>query len=472
MRRWLPLVCALAACSVDPAPVVVLVTLDTTRADALGSYADVSHWGLDLVPALRPTPSTPVLDGLAAAGVRHRWALSHAPTTLASHASLMSGRDTRGAHVPRNGFPVETTVPLLAARFRAEGWDTRAVVGASVLSADQGLSRGFALYDDAVTEKVRRRYEHRAEQVVDRALAAVDARSRWDATHDKPLFLWVHFFDPHSPWDSAPPEIQAPFLAQDPDYKGIVDGKSPSVDQLVRATKAERAGTADRRRARALYLAEVAAVDAALGRLLDGLEARFAWSDSLVVVAGDHGEALDQPAERPYGHGGDVDLVATHVPLLFTGSQVPHGTVVDTPVGLMDVAPTIAHLAGLPPDPTAQGVDLSTLWAGATPDRVLLAEATKPADVEAAPHWNNVRKERLAVGGGLVLTHTPWADAPGPHVFRLAPGQPALPDAPAAAVSRLVSALRTWDDSAPSYRDPDMSAETVEALRALGYLDN
>ena len=88
----------------------------------------------------------------------------------------MSGRDTRGARVPRNGFVVEPEISLLAPRLSAAGWQTVAVVGASVLASDMGLSRGFAVYDDELTQKVRRRYERSAAEVVERALEVVDRR--------------------------------------------------------------------------------------------------------------------------------------------------------------------------------------------------------------------------------------------------------------------------------------------------------
>lgn len=470
------LLAGLVGCGPSDAPVVLLVSWDTTRADALGCYGDVSHWGLDLPAASRPVPKTPRADTLAAMGVRHQWALAHAPTTLASHASMMSGRDTRGARVPRNGFPIEPDVPLLAPRFSAAGWDTIAVVGASVLARDMGLSRGFDAYDDRIRKKVRRRYERPAAKVVERALALVDQRSVFD--RGVPLFLFVHFFDAHSPWDTAPEAIRSELV--DPAYAGSVDGSGSSVDWLVKSTRKGTVGTADRTQARALYLAEVAAMDAALGTLLDGLGERFTLDDSLVVVVGDHGEALDTPSVRPYGHGMDVDLVATHVPFIVSGrgalsTGTAAGTVVSTPVGLMDLAPTVAALAGLDPDPSATGIDLRTVWDGTADPRILLAEATKPTEVEAAPKWNNLGKERAAAGYDLFVTHTPWASpsqgGTGPHIDALAPGQPPAAHTPAAALQALHGALAAWDRSAPAYRDPAMTDDTIDALRALGYLD-
>ena len=106
---------------VDAGPLVLLVSLDTTRADALSCYSDVSSWGLDLEPDERPLPRTPALDGLAADGLRFRWALAHAPTTLASHASVFSGRDSRGHGVYRNGVPLHSNGPLLTEEMVKQG---------------------------------------------------------------------------------------------------------------------------------------------------------------------------------------------------------------------------------------------------------------------------------------------------------------------------------------------------------------
>ncbi len=474
----------LVGCGRDSAPVVLIVSWDTTRADALGCYADVAHWGLDLPVADRPRPHTPNADALAARGIRHQWAFAHAPTTLASHATLMSGRDTRGVQVPRNGYPVAADIPLLAPAFAAAGWDTVAVVGASVLAADQGLARGFRVYDDAVRKKVRRRYERTATEVVERTLQIVDDRAWNIAQRGAPLFLFVHFFDAHSPWNSAPAEVRAPFLDLDPSYTGMLEANGASLDGLIRATREGTAVLRDRKRARALYLAEVAAEDAALGLLLDGLGERFTLDDSLVVLVGDHGESLDTPAERPYGHGLDVDLVDTHVPLLVAGTgrfATPHGLQVAAPMGLIDIAPSLRTWAGLAGDISAQGVDVSAAWAGAVPietivgQRWLFAEATKPVEAEQPPLWNNVGKERAVMDSRYLLTHTPWADetqgGAGPTLFALAPGQPLVPSPSPDVIQNMFDAVSGWDASAPPYRPVEMNDETKAALSALGYAD-
>lgn len=455
--------CSPCAPPVDDAPVVILVSWDTTRADALGCYRDLEHWGADLPAALRPAPKTPVADALCREGLRFDWALAHAPTTLNSHATIFTGLDPHQHAVPRNGFPLPEGLPTLATRFADAGWDTIGIVGASVLEAEMGLSRGFRVYDDRTPRRVRRRYERSAEEVVDAALERLDAREA-----GRPLFLFVHFFDAHSPWESDP----AAHGLGDPSYAGPVDGGSASLERLVRQTREGRASEEDRVAARRWYLAEVARMDAALGRLLAAVEARKT-GDRLIVLVGDHGEALGRPALRPYGHGMDVDLEVVHVPLILHGSgglAVAPGEV-SAPVGLSSLAPTVAQLVGLPA--LGQGPPLLTVGgAPVQPGAVVLAEATKPTEFERADAWNNLDFEAGAAGAGHWYTRSPWEGST--QLQPLAADSRPLPaDHPAwaAAVPGLAQALDRWGQDPPPHRTENLSPETRAALEALGYLE-
>lgn len=449
-------------------PLVLLVSWDTTRADALGCYAAEAHWGLDLPPSSRPPPLTPTADGLAARGLRARWALAHAPTTLNSHTSVFSGLDPHGHRVPRNGFPVPPDVPLLGERFAAAGWDTIAVVGASVLEEDMGLSRGFRVYDDAVGTRVRRRFEDPADRVVDRVLAAVDARP--DPT--QPLFVFAHFFDAHSPWDTAPEAVRSRIL--DPDYAGAFDGGGAAMDWAITQTRGPGLGTADRVQARGAYLAEVAFADQQLGRLLGALEARGLAEQQLVVLFGDHGETLDELPRRPFQHGVDVELVDIHVPLLIAGTGrfgVPRGAVLGRPVSLRDIGPTVLGLSGLP-GTLGDGVDLGDSWASpasvAPPPPPHFAEATKPGGRDGDDRWNNLGLARAVVHDGALLRRAPLLREPA-RLHALLAGQPRLDDA--AAEARLGALLDAWDAGAPPGRAASLTPETRSALEALGYLE-
>ena len=225
-----------AQATVPVRPSVLVVTLDTTRADRIGCYG------------ARPSV-TPNLDALAAAGVRFDRVVSPAPLTVPAHASLFTGRVPRRHGARDNAaFLLPDGVPTLAEVLRDAGWSTAAVVGSFVLDRRAGLARGFEIYDDDVRqgERTEFAYEERAAPTV--TDAALDTLGRLDP----PFLLWVHYFDPHAPY--VPPE---PFRTLHAD--------SP-------------------------YLGELALVDRELGRLLDAV--RAADPRTLITVAGDHGESL------------------------------------------------------------------------------------------------------------------------------------------------------------------------------------
>jgi len=434
----------LAACS-QPRPVVLLVSLDTTRADALSCYAD--SWD---APDAPPPRRTPVADQLAASGVRFTRALAHAPTTLSSHATVFSGLDPHGHGVVRNGYPVPAQVPLLAERFAAAGWRTVAAVGGSPLESAMGLDRGFAVYDDAVGRAIHRRFEDPADRVVDRLLEAIRGQP------PGPLLAFAHLFDPHGPWDSAPEALR-------PRSRSLLDGTPRRIAAAQRAVAAGTITDAERTRARELYLSEVTWADAQMGRLLEALPG----DDRLVVLLGDHGEILDEWADSPYGHGVHVDPAGIHVPLIFAGTgrfALPAGVAIDAPVGLMDVAPTVLGLADLDTS-IGEGRDLRPLWSGgAIQERPLFAEATKPTRLLADTGWPNLTLERAVTFDGVLL-RLPSA---GPAVLRdLGPGLPVIDDV--VRESALRELLAAWDTRAPMPREPAISAETAEALRSLGY---
>ncbi len=437
------LACSRPSPQPSPQPTVVLISWDTTRADALSSYADVRSW--------RPQepdlgPSTPTADGLAARGTRFQWALAHAPTTLSSHSSVMSGRDSHGHRVVRNGYPLPADLPLLAERFAAAGWDTIAVVGASTLEAGMGLNRGFRLYDDQVGTRVRARYEDRADRVNERVFAAVDKGVA------RPLFLFVHYFDPHSPWDSASPEVRQKFPQAGPAEPG------PLVEKAVAGTLSDE----EARAARAAYLAEVAWTDQQTGLLLDGLRKRRLLDDSLVVLFSDHGEALDDPGSWPYGHGLDADLPALHVPLIIAGSgrfAAPVG--VDArPARLLDLGSTVLARVGLP-GALGEGQDLFAR----TEALPSFAEATKPDAQERTDAWNNLPFDRSVVDEGHLLRVTPLRGQS--RLSRL--GDSAVVDPER--TERLRAKLEAWDAAAPGFREVELEEETRKALEALGYVE-
>jgi arylsulfatase A-like enzyme/Flp pilus assembly protein TadD len=272
---------------------VLLVTLDTTRSDRISCYGN-------------PELETSTLDRLAAEGVVFSRATAVAPTTLPTHASILTGLYPvhHGARV--NGlFRLDDLHETLAERLRAEGYRTGAVISAFVLDSQYGLDQGFDDYDDTLPDArgaSRRHYrESRAEHTTDRAV-------RWlRGTSSDHFFLWVHFFDPHHEY--RPPERFA--------------GQHRSN----------------------LYDGEIAYVDDELGRLLAVLDELELSERTLVVVVGDHGESLGQHGEITHGY---LAYGATlRVPLIMRCGEILGGGLHCTsPVSQVDVVPTVLSLLG------------------------------------------------------------------------------------------------------------------------------
>jgi choline-sulfatase len=266
-------------------PSILLVTMDTTRADSIGPEAA----GIE----------TPAFNALAARGQRFRAAYATIPETLPSHTSMMTGLYPAGHGVHENARILSSTHPVLAEQLQKSGYRTAAFVSSFVLARRFGLARGFDVYDD---EQPAGRAERTAVDTTAAALAELRTSNKG------PRFIWVHYFEPHYPY--APPE---PFRSR------------------YRPTP---------------YLGEVAAMDHELGRLVTAFEEqvkREGHSAAIAVVA-DHGEGLGDHGESQHGHL--LYQSTMHVPLIFAGAGISAG-VNDTPVSTRRVYHTLMSWAGL-----------------------------------------------------------------------------------------------------------------------------
>jgi arylsulfatase A-like enzyme/Flp pilus assembly protein TadD len=295
--------------STQSRPSILLVTLDTTRADAIGPEAR----GID----------TPGFNALAARGLRFRQAYATAPETLPSHSSMMTGLYPAGHGVHENARYLADTHPTLATQLKAAGYRTAAFVSSFILSRRFGLARGFDLYDDGLAPG---QVERTSRATTDAAIAHLAQASA------QPEFMWVHYFDPHTPY--AP------------------EGLSPNAD------------------ARARYLGEVAVMDREMTRLIAGFESSAArrGSSPAIIISGDHGEGLGDHGELQ--HGNLLYQSTMHVPLLVVGPGVAPGTS-DTPVSTRRIFFTVLDWAGIDPAHTLRGAEPST-------PEVVLGEAMKP----------------------------------------------------------------------------------------------
>jgi arylsulfatase A-like enzyme/Tfp pilus assembly protein PilF len=387
---------------------VLLVTIDTLRADALSSYGGPAQ--------------TPNLDRLASHGARFTFAHAHAVTTLPSHTSILTGQLPYEHGMRDNsGFRVRAGTATLATRLKALGFATGAFVGGFPLTKRFGLTPGFDVYDDQMSEMkgigAVSMPERRADVVVSRA---VD----WIGKQHGRFFGWVHVFDAHSPY--KPP------------------------DEYLR-----RYGTQP-------YYGEVAFVDHALGPLFERL-ATLA-RPTLVIVTADHGESLGEHGEAT--HGMFAYEATLHVPLLVArvsaGGPPTAGTTIDAAVRHLDLAPTVLEAVGASADPTLAGTSLRDVIRTGT-------SADRPAYFESMT-YNLVRG--WAPLRGVLVDRDKYIDLPIPELYDLKTDPSESQNTAARQPGRLLvlsNTLHTYDTALP-HRPGQESTDAVAALRSLGYV--
>ncbi len=404
-------------------PNVLLITLDTTRADHLGAYGYAAA-------------RTPVLDRLAQDGVLFERAVAAAPTTLPAHASLMTGRNPMAHGVRNNGVPLDRAVPTLADAFRAAGYRTAAFVSAFVLDQRFGLVRGFDTYDDRLdppTGHATDALERRGDRTVAATTAwlttpALDAAGApTSAPAAAPFFLWVHLYDPHDPYEAP--------------------------------------GPAGNGSASSLYDNEIAFADSAVGALLGALERQGLTANTIVAVIGDHGESLGEHGEAT--HGMFVYESAMRVPALLRWPvHLPAGTRVTSLVRAIDLAPTLLDLASRPPLTGATGVSLVPLVRGtASPETAPATAYGETYFPQLFMNWSPLRSWREG--------QWKFIEAPTLELYDLA-SDPAEtvnlaarePDRAARMRRALYVLLATESKAAAA--GPDR--ETLQKLAALGYV--
>jgi tetratricopeptide (TPR) repeat protein len=300
---------------------VLLITIDTLRADAISVYGGRAK--------------TPRLEQIAARGATFTFAHSHAVVTLPSHTSLLTGTYPYEHGVrDNNGYRVRKDQPTMATRLKAQGFATGAFVGGFPLDQRFGLNAGFDVYDDRIAEVGSTidfsLPERRADFVV---TPAVD----WISTHSGKWFTWVHVFDPHAPYQ--PPEDFAKRYPDDP------------------------------------YTGEIAWTDAALGPLFDRLARQP--RPTLVIVTADHGESLGDHGELTHGiFAYESTLRVPLIVAVIDPSRTPTtGMKIDTPVRHVDVLPTVLEAVGAPADPALHGASLLAAIAGRGGERPSYFEA-------------------------------------------------------------------------------------------------
>jgi arylsulfatase A-like enzyme/Flp pilus assembly protein TadD len=393
---------------------LVVVTVDTLRADHLGCY------GYTMI-------ETPALDRLAREGALFENAVAQTPLTPPSHASIFTGTYPT-VHKVRNtgGFVLQSSFKTLAEILQEEGWDTAAFIGASVLKKAFGLNQGFAVYDDRMPKASRKgevgEYpERRAAVVVDQALAWLGAQS------GKPFFVWLHLYDPHMPYN--PPE---PFL------------------QKYRSRP---------------YDGEIAYTDRELGRFLDAVGKKSPAQNTLTVVLSDHGESLGEHGELT--HGVFVYDATLRIPLMMRGPGVPAGLRLEQQVRTTDVLPTVLALMGGQPPSPCQGVSVIPAFNGEPIDTTRsYAETLYPKMNMGWSELRAIRTERWK-----------YIRAPKPELYDLEqdPGETRNviehhPEEHRRLAQQLDAITRTPDGKPEKIETATMDQRTMDQLKSLGYL--
>ncbi|MFN0150429.1 MAG: tetratricopeptide repeat protein [bacterium] len=416
-----------AALAARPGANLLLITIDTCRSDRISSYGN--H-------RIR----TPNLDALAARGVQFADAICQAPITLPSHCSIMTGLNPTAHGVRDNGrFTLDDAATTLAEVLQERGYETAAFVGAFPVLAKFGLAQGFETYSDEFAARRVRGHgvirERRAGEVTSKAIAWLSRSA------GRPFFAWVHYFDPH--WPYEPPEI---FGAQYPLFP---------------------------------YDGEIAYVDAEIGRLLDALAERGIAENTIVVATSDHGEGLGEHKEL--SHSVLVYDGAMRVPLIVapaSRSESAHdsardardskdprgGILVASQVRTIDIMPTMLNLAGVDLPHGLDGVALRDETGAPLPPEAGVCY------MESYASWYGFQWSPLRA---LRTSNWKFVEAPKSELYDLAAD-------PREERNLLVSNARSgapWRAALAQIAverglsaEADMDAETVEGLRALGYI--
>jgi arylsulfatase A-like enzyme/Tfp pilus assembly protein PilF len=387
-------------------PNIILITLDSTRADRIGFLG--SHSAL-----------TPNLDGLAPESIIFERAYTQAPLTLVSHATILTGTYPQTHQVSELGSPLGAGLPYLPDLLHAHGYRTAAFVGSILLDPRNGLvpgfDRGFDLYDAGFQQSSgsgdKQLVERRADQLVARATKSLSNNTLG------PFFLWVHLYDPHAPY-----------------------GRS--------------------------YDRAVAAADAALGKLIAVLRAQKLFEDSIMVVASDHGESLGAHGEDT--HGIFLYDATIHVPLLLKLPQNQMaGKRVKGRVRLVDVAPTVLEVAGVPVPSQMQGQSLLRI-ARTNPDADQPAYARSDFPQQAFG-WSPLESWRA----GKYL----YIRAPKPELYDLSADPQAtknLAQTSKAILATLASQLEAFDSHfggrGSQAETSGLSSSEAQKLASLGYV--
>lgn len=400
-----------------PQPNVLLITIDTVRADRIGAYGYAKA-------------ATPTIDRLAREGIRFADATTQAPLTGPAHTAILTGQYPARLAVRDNATtPIPRGTTTMAELFKARGYRTGGFIGAFLLGPEYGFAQGFDTFDARFSQYssgMKLQSQRRGGEVVNAALQWLSAAPASGST--QPFFAWVHLYDAHSPYD-APPPFRERFVG------------SP-------------------------YDGEVAYVDSCIGKLVDALGKSGQLDRTIVAVIADHGEGLGDHGETE--HGLFLYESVLHVPwVMRLPAHTAAGTVVTTQVRTIDVMPTVAAIAGLTPPPV-DGQNVAKFFGSAAP------RDPEPSYAETFyPKWHFGWSELKSVRVG----DWKYIDAPKPELYDMKADRAERRNAIdargplSAGLSAALGKIHTGFGAAAAATDaPQPDAETLARLRSLGYV--
>ncbi|MFT5291518.1 MAG: arylsulfatase A-like enzyme [Planctomycetota bacterium] len=447
-------VALLSSCAGDEkqAPeLILLISVDTLRADALGAYGAVGA-------------ETSAIDALAEESLVFERNYAPASFTVPSITTLLTGYYPEQNVVYSNEHVLPEAVPTMASHLGQRGYSSGAVVSNFVLRAETGLDRAFDFYDDSMPERevARGLPERIAQETTADALDMLDLLMDEDGGR---IFLWVHYQDPHGPYTPAEGErsrfLDAELAQPDgrrelelgPDQRGL--GALPDYQEVEgqRQVAFYRAG----------YRAEIAATDRAIGELLDGIKARMPWDQTLTIFTADHGEGLGE-GDYWFAHGEVLTEPLTRVPLMIRAPGLGVGRRSDI-AGLIDVVPTLLPLIGLAVDGDLPGRNLLAAGASSQTSELyissLLGSSVGRVGLIADEHLYQVTEN----GGGQAIEELYRLGSPGEDIGK---ESPSLIQSMRARLGALRPRLRAkGEERLQSLSDSDRAT-----MRALGYTDS
>jgi arylsulfatase A-like enzyme len=435
---------------------VIVISLDTARADFLGCYGN-------------PFIKTPYIDRLAEESILFTDCMTVVPTTLASHTALFTGKYPHNHGTPRNGFVINEKNIMLAEILKNTGYHTAGFLGSFALDSRFDFSQGFEHYNEEFEEFIGLdtvdQNQRPAQSVTDAIIDYLD-----DTGVPDNLFLFAHYFDPHGPY--TPPVEYCNLYEKNQAYEYWLSQTQPDLSHWIRTDGISAI----------CYAGEMTYMDEHVGRLIDYLTRKGILEEAVVIVTSDHGENFKEHYAN-WDHGYSVYQTTMQSICLFRlPGAIRAGARVDQLFSNIDIFPTLLKYLGLdiPAGIDGEAVDLDPAGQKISmPARMRFGEATKPhRDVETDPRWFNNRKARCVRSGKWKYIQTPYKETDELYDLSEDPYEQAnlLIDPSRRKPEKakyLKEELQSWTDSAnplASQFVPGQREETIKRLKSLGYL--